>query len=453
MNSKPDKLLLGAVCLAITAALLIYSQTEAFAWDEGFHLLAARLILAGKRPYADFLFAQTPLNAFWNALIMRVTGVGWRVPQMAAALETAGAVWLIASYILMRSRLSVAIAVAVLIGLNDVVVWYGCIPQAYGLCMLLGSVAFRFCIGGRALWAGLAAGAAASASLLAAPLGPVLFVWISIRSRMRQSLAFVAGSVVGLSPVLWALATAAHRFIFDVVGFHVYYRQVQWSGWVSHDAGVMTAWLDSGTGLILIGLALAGAWVGRARDDIRLCSWVAGVAAAYLATAHPTFPQYFTAAIPFAAVLASAALDKVDGRWPAVVIPALMVAALSREIWQEHTDFSWATLAPVIQKVKEVTTPGARVLADEHIYLMSGIIPPEGLEWSAGHKIEMPMDRARPFHVLPQSELDKQIRNRLFDVLETCEESDVKRLILKPLYKNMEPIGDDCFVFWNPNRP
>jgi len=450
MNSKPakrDSLILGAVCAAIAAALLVYSQTEAFAWDEGFHLLAARLILAGKRPYADFLFAQTPLNAYWNALIMRLTGVGWRVPQAMAALETAGAVWLIASYVLRNARLSVAIAVAFLIGLNDVVVWYGCIPQSYGLCMLLGAAAFRFCIGEKALLAGLASGAAASASLLAVPIGPVLFI------RMRRRPAFLAGALLGLSPVLWALATAPHQFVFDVVGFHVYYRQVQWSGWVSHDAGVLTSWLDSGTGLMLVGLAIAGACVGRARPDIRLCAWVVGVAAAYIATAHPTFPQYFTVAIPFAAVLTSAALEKVSGRWPVVALSLLMVAALAREIWQEHGDFSWAILAPVIAKVKQVTAPGARVLADEHIYLMAGIMPPEGLEWSSGHKIEMPMDQARPLHVLPQSELDKQIKNRMFDVLETCEESDVKRLVLRALYKSTEQIGDDCFVFWNPNRP
>jgi len=450
MNSNPtkrDRVILGAVCATIAAALLVYSQTEAFAWDEGFHLLAARLILAGKRPYADFLFAQTPLNAYWNALIMRLTGVGWRIPQAMAALETAGAVWLISSYVLRRSRLPVAIGLAFLIGLNDVVVWYGCIPQSYGLCMLLSAAAFRFTVGERALFAGLASGAAASASLLAAPSGAVLFI------RMWRRPAFLAGALLALSPVLWALATTPRQFVFDVVGFHVNYRQVQWSGWVAHDAGVLTSWLDSGTGLILVGLAIAGIWVGRSRPDVRLCAWVACVASAYVATAHPTFPQYFTVAVPFAAVLASAALEKVSGRWPAAAIAMLMVAALAREIWQEHGDFSWGTLAPVIAKVKQVATPGARVLADEHIYLMAGIMPPEGLEWSSGHKIEMPLDQARPLHVLPQSELDKQIKNRMFDVLETCEESDVKRLVLRALYKNTEQIGDDCFVFWNPNRP
>jgi hypothetical protein len=32
------------------AVLLAYSQTNAFAWDEGFHLLAATLIKSGRSP-------------------------------------------------------------------------------------------------------------------------------------------------------------------------------------------------------------------------------------------------------------------------------------------------------------------------------------------------------------------------------------------------------------------
>ena len=49
--------------LLVTAGLLVYSQTLAFAWDEGYHLVAAFLIAHGKIPYIDFVFPQTPLNA------------------------------------------------------------------------------------------------------------------------------------------------------------------------------------------------------------------------------------------------------------------------------------------------------------------------------------------------------------------------------------------------------
>ena len=50
--------------------ILVYSQTQSFAWDEGFHLLAAQLIDHGQLPYVDYCFPQTPLNAFWVAFWM-----------------------------------------------------------------------------------------------------------------------------------------------------------------------------------------------------------------------------------------------------------------------------------------------------------------------------------------------------------------------------------------------
>ena len=72
------------LCTAL--AILTYSQTLAFSWDAGYHLLAAQLIAPGRTPYLDFCFPQAPLNAYWNALWMRILGGGWRIPQGLAAL-------------------------------------------------------------------------------------------------------------------------------------------------------------------------------------------------------------------------------------------------------------------------------------------------------------------------------------------------------------------------------
>jgi hypothetical protein len=75
-RQKPYVWLCGLVAL-LSAGLLVYSQTKAMAWDEGFHLLAAQLIKAGKKPYLDFCFPQTPLNAYWNAGWMVIFGDSW----------------------------------------------------------------------------------------------------------------------------------------------------------------------------------------------------------------------------------------------------------------------------------------------------------------------------------------------------------------------------------------
>src|SRR5450759_4382144 len=84
------------------AVFLVYAETWAFTYDEGYHLLAAQLIGAGRTPYIDFCFPQTPLNAYWNAAWMRILGGSWRVPHFFAALFTIGAVLLTADYVLRR---------------------------------------------------------------------------------------------------------------------------------------------------------------------------------------------------------------------------------------------------------------------------------------------------------------------------------------------------------------
>src|SRR5260370_33336798 len=100
-TQKPFWWLCATVAL-FAALLLAYSQTLAFAWDEGFHLLTAQLIKSGKRPYIDFCFPQTPLNAYWNAAWMSVFGESWRPAHAVAAVDTAGAILLTGGFLLTR---------------------------------------------------------------------------------------------------------------------------------------------------------------------------------------------------------------------------------------------------------------------------------------------------------------------------------------------------------------
>src|SRR5882762_9297517 len=95
-----ERLLLLAVLAPVAAILIVYSQTRAFVWDEGFHLLAASLISAGKTPYVDFCFPQTPLNAYWNAGLIHFFGEHWQMPHLFAALFIVGSTALAAEFVL-----------------------------------------------------------------------------------------------------------------------------------------------------------------------------------------------------------------------------------------------------------------------------------------------------------------------------------------------------------------
>src|SRR5262249_30587558 len=133
------------------ALFLLYSQTRAFAWDEAYHLLTAQLILAGKKPYIDFCFPQSPLNAYWNAWWMSVLGQSWRVAHALAALLTIGAVLLTADFVARRLpvpgwRVAGALTAALATGLNARVFLFGPLAQAYGMCLFTLAMAFRISV-------------------------------------------------------------------------------------------------------------------------------------------------------------------------------------------------------------------------------------------------------------------------------------------------------------------
>ena len=200
---------------AIGAGFLLYSQTLAFCWDEGFHLLAAWLLSIGRQPYIDFFHAQPPWNTCWNALVMRAFGPGWHMPHLAAALFSTAALLLATEYVWRRFpvaewRLAATLTTAVTFGLNAAVLEFGTVGQAYGLCLLLLMVAFRATVAtaGRrtvatAFAAGLASCAAASSSLLTLAAAPVYLFWM-LRfhrqgSRSAKAAAFLAGGIGGVS--------------------------------------------------------------------------------------------------------------------------------------------------------------------------------------------------------------------------------------------------------------
>ena len=126
---------------------------------------------------------------------MRIFGESWRVVHTVAAVCTAGAVFLMARFTLVqfpvpRWRLPLAILTAILVGTNIVVVQFGTIGQAYGLALLAITAAFGVSVLSpeRKQWmipfaAGLLAGVGASATLLTAPVGPILLIWTILYDR------------------------------------------------------------------------------------------------------------------------------------------------------------------------------------------------------------------------------------------------------------------------------
>lgn len=470
---------LWGILVLITAGLVLYSQAVCFVWDEGFHLLAAQLILDGKKPYLDFCFPQTPLNAYWNATWMRFFGENWRVTHYIAALEVAGAVFLTAQYVVSRFpapnwRTACAILAALFVGLNIVTVEFGTSAQAYGLGLLLCVAAFRCAVlvpRGTGLASsfgtGLAAGTGAASTLLTAPVAPVLFIWMLVHSegrRAAKAIAFVIGLLLPFAPVFWLFAQGPRRVFFNIVEYQALFRGVNWTGAMEHDIKVFSGWLDSTQVLLLGLLAAAGAlflmkkqeWTREQRAEFALAGWLAAALLVYISTAHPTFERYYIFALPFLALLAAAGLYQMGPRlsgladpgWPALLVCALITLALGKDVLNDWGNARWSDSEQVAAKVQAVTPRGAMLYADEQVYFLLHWPPPAGMEFSYSHSLELPPAQERLFHIISENELVRQIAAGRFDTVETCNDDLIDKYKLTGRFRQEADVGD-CSVFWS----
>jgi len=480
MNHRTSNwIVLGLVAL-MAAGLEIYAQTRAFAWDEGFHLVAAQSINRGMRPYLDFCFPQTPLNAYWNAAWMRLCGDTWRTPHGVAAMMTALAVLLTAGYLLRRFpepgwRLGTAVVAVCLFSLNVAVVEFGAIAQAYALCLFLIVSAFLLTLAAvdrERPWfsgaAGFLAGAAANSSLLTAPVAPVLLVWMLVcnraGSRWAKLGAFAAGGAVACAPLAWLFAQGPRQTIFNVLHYNLLYRQREWEGALSHNFAEWFAWVGSPQALTLGLLALAGllfirkrsGWERAQRREFYLCAWLALALIAHISTATPTFRRYYLLAVPFLAILACAGLYDLGSRlgspdrpWRPVLIVCLLIGAcLTKAMIESSDDITWRDVEQIAAKVNEVTPPHAVLFADEPTYFVTRHVPPPGMELEDSHKLDFPPAMARKLHVIPQKELDRQVEAGVFDTIETSDDDTrIDTLGLRKMYAHSAKV-EDYDIFW-----
>jgi len=473
----------AAVAILLTAGLAVYAQTVAFAWDEGFHLLAAQLIKAGKTPYVDFFFPQAPLNAYWNALWMRLFGDTWRTAHAVAGVMGAGGVLLAAHAVYRRFpipgwRVAGSLAVVAVAGLNHQFVDYSTIGQGYALCLFLLVAAYRCTLWSAeqrgwmaAAAAGFCAMAAAGATLLAVAAVPILLVWLLIYSRDGARWTKAAGYLVGAAaPVLpfVPMALRAPRVLrFDIFEYHLLYRRVAWPAATAHDADVLTAWANDPQAILLAILVAAGVyfvrfrsgWDRPTRAPFYLCGWLALGLGLHISTAHPTFARYYLLTLPFLATIAVAGLvyiaslfaRPVRARWAVAFAGTILAVSLARDLYDDWDGAPWwKRLENISRKLDQVVPRNAPVFADESIYFISRRTPPSGMEHSDAHKLQLKPEMESMLHIFPRAELIRRIAAGSFAAAASCEDTDdLDKLGVGDAFaKNFDDEGQNCAVYW-----
>jgi len=478
-----SRIWLYATWIGLAAGLMVYAQTFAFTDDEGFHLMAAQLIKAGKRPYLDFCFNQTPLNAYWNAFWMRLFGESWRTAHALAALETCAAVVLAGQFVLARLperswRLGGSMAATLMIGCTTNLVAFGPLAQAYGMCLFTTVCAFRLAVRAveRPRWwlaaaAGLFAGAGAASSLLTAPVAPLLLVWVwrsnRAGSRWIKAGSVALGAAVPFLPVFWLFVKSPWVVWFNLVEYHVVYRAaVNWPHPLAHDLEELTGWIVDPQSLLLGLLATFGViyirrrsgWSRERRAEFYLCGWLALAMAAEIASAHPTFARYFCLLAPFVGILAVPGLYAIGSRvlqpekplWPVLIVSVIMAGGLARNLWDRSTTtYNWADYEDIGRKLAGVTPPGKLMFAEEELYFLTQRRPSYGLEFQSSQRLDLPAERLAALHVTPESELRALLAAGTFWSAATCDEDMISDYDLDKIFQQEVKVHD-CPVYWNP---
>ncbi len=479
--SPHGKAVFWFLALALSSLMMLYAVTRAFVWDEGYHLVAAQQISLGKLPYIDFCFPQTPLNAFVNAAIIHFFGQHWQPIHVVAALFVLGSALLTAQYLLKcfpdpRWRWACASCAIVFILLNEVVMQFAPIGQAYAISMFFMVAAYRVALATPArvsnllpYWAGLFAGIAAGCSLLSAPTAIVILVWIWKYDRVglpwRKGAACVAGVISAFLPVIWLFFKGPDQTFFNVFRYHALYRSVDWPFDMAahHNLLVFTSLPDSSQGMALailfvvgvIYLLTASTWSRWLRADFYLAAWIAAVETAYLCTPFPTFGRYFLLITPFATVVAIAGVYAIANKLGYVGRPALatglaaglmalMFLPFTVQTWDQTT---WHEYEKIAKKVAEVTPKGGRIFADELVYFILAQSPPSGMECSYTHALKLPPAEERRQHLISDDELRQQLANHQFDTVQSCSDDEMDKYEMPGPYRYRADI-DDCSVYW-----
>ncbi len=143
---------LGEVTLLTSLFVIQFAFFTFIAWhrfvdgDEGFYLLASRLVLEHKRPYLDFFYTQAPLLPYVYGSWMHFAGVTWLSAKLFAALLTALLGSLLAAEVLhVTEKWLAAVVAVVLFATSTLIFAFYPVVKTYSLAALL--LFSRLCAG------------------------------------------------------------------------------------------------------------------------------------------------------------------------------------------------------------------------------------------------------------------------------------------------------------------
>ncbi len=307
--------------LMLTACIL-FSLERFVAADEGFYLLASKLVMEGKGLYTDFFYPQMPGLPYVYGPILKVTGYSWIAARVIAAFFTAlilvffflKILNLSGKRILAYSGLMLLLTSGLFIGWSPLAKTYSASTLFTLLALLLFDSEAREKNPMYMLLCGIAVGVAVNVRLFYVVLIPIFLATILLEERskgvrMKTAVAFLAGGFLTFIPHLYYMYIDFDSYWFNNVGYHLER---------SHRSPIVDARSRAKLTRILFGIQTDPRADGYQfpfliyttliyvifqlirRHKVHISAWIAIALFVIHILPDPIHYQYFTAVVPFA---------------------------------------------------------------------------------------------------------------------------------------------------------
>jgi 4-amino-4-deoxy-L-arabinose transferase-like glycosyltransferase len=327
--NRAAKLLLVLACFAQVLFFTFLARHRFVHGDEGFYLLAARLVLMHKKPYLDFFYDQMPLFPYIYALWMKFTGISWASARMFSVLQTSLLGGLLYEHVCRQTRSWLAGLAAVVLFASSTLI-FAVFPIATtmslaGLFLFSAYVMVSRPHTGSPRWmmaaGGLLFGLGVDTRSYLVLLIPVFLWWIfhnfDSGARRAAILWFVGGFIIATAPCLCLFIPSPQAFFVNNLGYHALRTNEGLIGaWGEKFIVVLIFFLGGdpeqivthGNGIqnsILFFTSLAFVFsIGAPRYAPRLAFQIALVLGLISLVPTPVHPGYFSLCIPFLIVSA-----------------------------------------------------------------------------------------------------------------------------------------------------
>lgn len=237
-------LLLPSVLVLLCSLYFFHyvSSQRFIAADEGFYLLAGKLVAAGRLPYLDFFYPQMPILPFLHAIWISLLGADWETARLMATLFATAIATLLFSYLQGFRGLSIAtLSLVTFVTAPEILSWFTvCKTYVFAgfplivSCLLLHHSVCQEHAGsgyGRKFFfllhliSGLLLGIAIGIRLFYVFFIPVYFLYVFInRGQTVRKIAFSAqllGLVLAATPHLFFMITDFDAYWFNNIGYHL----------------------------------------------------------------------------------------------------------------------------------------------------------------------------------------------------------------------------------------